>query len=455
MTHYDLALIGTGSGNSVVTPDFDDKTVAVIEEHLFGGTCLNAGCIPTKMFVYASDVADAVRGSDRYGVDATLDAVRWVDIRDRVFRRIDAIEAGGRDYRVNGDNTTAYLGHARFTGPRTLSVEVDGTAHEVSADQIVVAAGARPVVPKVIADSGVAFHTSETIMRIDALPASMTILGGGVVAAEFAHVFAALGVQVRVVARSGMLLRTLDGEVARAFTGLARRQWDVHLNADVTGADQRADGVTLRLADGTEVTSELLLVATGRIPNSDRLDLSAAGIETHADGRIAVDEFGRTAVPGVWSLGDVSSPYQLKHVANAEARAVAHNLAHPDDLRAFDHRFVPHGVFTHPQIATVGLTEEQARAAGHDVVTKTQMFGDTAFGWAMEDTTSFCKLVADRDGTLLGAHLMGPDSTTLIQPLIQAMSFGLKAHEMARGQYWIHPALAEVVENALLGLDTV
>lgn len=454
MTHYDLALIGTGSGNSVVTPDFDDKSVAVIEEHLFGGTCLNAGCIPTKMFVYASEVADAVRGSDRYGVDATLDAVRWVDIRDRVFRRIDAIEAGGRDYRVNGDNTTAYLGHARFTGPRTLSVDVDGTTHEVSADQIVVAAGARPVIPAVIAESGVSFHTSETIMRIDALPASMTILGGGVVAAEFAHVFAALGVRVSIVARSGVLLRPQDGEVARAFTGLARRQWDVHLNADVTGADQSTDGVTLRLADGTAVASELLLVATGRIPNSDRLDLSAAGIETHADGRIAVDEFGRTTAPGVWSLGDVSSPYQLKHVANAEARAVAHNLAHPDDLRAFDHRFVPHGVFTHPQIATVGLTEEQARAAGHDVVTKTQMFGDTAFGWAMEDTTSFCKLVADRDGTLLGAHLMGPDSTTLIQPLIQAMSFGLKAHEMARGQYWIHPALAEVVENALLGLDT-
>ena len=156
----------------------------------------------------------------------------------------------------------------------------------------------------------------------------------------------------------------------------------------------------------------------------------------------------------MWALGDASSPFQLKHVANHEARVVAHNLVHPEDLRSFAHDVVPAAVFTRPQLASVGLTEAEARAAGHDVTTKVQRYGDTAFGWAMEDTTSICKLVADRrTGLLLGAHLMGPQASTLIQPIVQAMVTGLRADDMARDQYWIHPALTEVVENALLGLD--
>jgi mycothione reductase len=133
---------------------------------------------------------------------------------------------------------------------------------------------------------------------------------------------------------------------------------------------------------------------------------------------------------------------------------VAHNLTHPADLRSFDHRYIPSAVFTSPQIATVGLTEEQLSAQGRSYVTKSQAYGDTAYGWAMEDTTGVCKVIADpATGELLGAHLMGPQASNLIQPLIQGMSFGQTAHEVARGQYWIHPALGEVVENALLGLE--
>src|SRR5690606_23421545 len=162
---------------------------------------------------------------------------------------------------------------------------------------------------------------------------------------------------------------------------------------------------------------------------------------------------GRTTATEVWALGDVSAPLQLKHLANHEARVVAHNLAHPDDLRSFVHTNVPAAVFSHPQVAMIGMTEEQAREAGYDVSVKVQRYGDTAYGWAMEDTTGVVKLVADRStGLLLGAHLMGPHASTLIQPIIQAMAFGQGAHEVARDQFWIHPALAEVVENALLGL---
>jgi len=174
----------------------------------------------------------------------------------------------------------------------------------------------------------------------------------------------------------------------------------------------------------------------------------------HEDGRIKVDEYGHTTADGIWALGDVSSPYMLKHVANAETRAVQHNLLHPDDLRAMPHDFVPSAIFTHPQIATVGMDEKDARDKGYDVTVKVQNFGDVAYGWAMDDHTGICKLIADKKtGLLLGAHILGPQASTLIQQLITAMVYGLDMRAFARSQYWIHPALPEVVENAILGLE--
>ncbi|MEO7752574.1 MAG: mycothione reductase [Terracoccus sp.] len=455
--HFDLAIIGTGSGNSLVTPEFDDKRVAIIESGVFGGTCLNVGCIPTKMFVYAAEVADTIRGAGRFGVDGRVDAVRWQDIRDRVFTRIDPIAEGGKNWRIVGPNTTALLGRARFTGERELTVDLhDGTTATLTADQVVVATGAHPHVPDLVRDSGVAFHTSDTVMRIEALPERMAIVGGGYIAVEMAHVFSSLGVQVTVLVRGPQLLRQLDDDLSRRFTAIARGRWDVRTGVELHGLEPLGTDGGARLdlgADGS-LETDLLLVATGRTPNSTDLGLELAGVRCQPDGRVAVDDFGRTTADGVWSLGDVSSTHQLKHVANAEARAVAHNLVHPEDLRGFPHDHVPSGIFSHPQVASVGLTEQECLARGLRHVTKIQSYGDTAYGWAMEDTTSVCKVIADpATGLLLGAHLMGPHATTLIQPLIQAMAFGTPAQLVARGQYWIHPALAEVVENALLGLE--
>ena len=185
--------------------------------------------------------------------------------------------------------------------------------------------------------------------------------------------------------------------------------------------------------------------------------VNPAGVEVTDGGQVVVDEYQRTAARGVFALGDVSSDYQLKHVANHEARVVRHNLLQDwddtDALMSSDHRFVPAAVFTDPQIAWVGMTENEARAKGLDIKVKIQDFGDVAYGWAMEDTTGFAKVIVEADtGKILGAHIMGHQASSLIQPLIQAMSFGLAGQDMARGQYWIHPALPEVIENALLAL---
>ena len=366
--HFDLAIIGTGSGNSLVTPEWEGRRVAIIESGAFGGTCLNVGCIPTKMLVYPAEVATTVHEASRYGVDARVEGVRWRDIRDRVFGRIDPISEGGERYRVEGENTTAFLGRARFTGPRELQVALnDGGTARLTADQVVIATGSHPVVPPVVREAGVPFHTSDTVMRIDTLPERMLIVGGGYIATEFAHVFARLGVEVTLVVRGQRLLRHLDGEVSRRFTEAAVRQWDVRLNTEVDHLTTSAAGeglVDAHLTDSTRIEGALLLVCTGREPSSADLDLRAAGVAQHDDGRVVVDAHGRTSVDGVWALGDVSSDHQLKHVANHEARVVAHNLLHPEDLRAFEERFVPAAVFTRPQIASVGETKEELDADG-------------------------------------------------------------------------------------------
>jgi mycothione reductase len=448
--HHDLLVIGSGSGNSIVDHRFADLDVAMVEHGTFGGTCINVGCVPTKMYVYPADIAQHIRHAGRLGLDATLDKVRWRDIRDRIFGRIDPISVDGHAYRANrSPNFTLYDGHARFTGPKQVSIDGDV---EISADRIVIATGGRPEVPDEVRD--VPHHTSDTVMRIEEVPEHLVIVGSGYIAAEFAHVFSAFGARVSMIGRSSLLLRNQDETVAEHFTRLACDRWDVHLGQPVATARGDWSEVALTLLDGTVVRGDMLLVAAGRIPNGDLLDLEKAGIEADREGRVLVDDQQRTSVDGVFALGDASSPFQLKHVANHEAKVVQHNLLHPGSPRRTDHRFVPSAVFTDPQIASVGRTEAQCRAMGLDYVVKTQDYADVAYGWAMVDKTGFCKLIADRaTGKLLGAHIMGPQASTLIQPVIQAMSFGLGAKEMASGQYWIHPGLPEVVENALLGLD--
>lgn len=478
MPHFDLVIIGTGSGNSIPGPEFDHWNIAVVEDGLFGGTCLNVGCIPTKMYVHPAELADAARHGRPLGINAQLNSVDWPAIRDRIFARIDAIEAGGRSYREGAEcpNITVFSGRGRFTGHKSLHVDMhDGGTAQVTADRFVLAAGSHAVVPHVpglaaaagpdtaAGSSGTAgdgdgapFHTSDTIMRIAALPASIIVLGGGYIAAEFAHVFSSFGVKVTQIARGKRLLKSQDADVSALFTQEASARHEVLLETTVSHAAKAGDGVELEVNGpngASTITADILLIATGRRPNGAGLEVEKTGVALDAHGRVVVDEFQHTAVDGIYALGDISSKFQLKHVANHEAKVVKHNLANPDARISSDHRFVPAAVFTDPQIASVGITEEHAVKAGIPYAVKVQKYGDIAAGWAREDARHFLKVLADpATGLLLGAHVIGPEAATVIQPLIQAMHFGQRAHEVARNQYWIHPALSELVENALLGL---
>ena len=223
--HHDLVIIGAGSGNSIPGPEFDDLDIAIVERGRFGGTCLNVGCVPTKMFVHPADLAEGARSGAALGVKMSIDAVDWAALRDRVFGRIDPIVAAGKEYREGPEspNITVYSGTARFVGHKRLDT---GTGAVVEADRWVLAAGSRATVPDIPGLAlGPRVHTSDTIMYLDDLPRSIVIFGGGEVAAEFAHVFSAFGSDVIQVIRGDRLLRTRDRDISDAFTAAARRQW--------------------------------------------------------------------------------------------------------------------------------------------------------------------------------------------------------------------------------------
>ena len=259
--------------------------------------------------------------------------------------------------------------------------------------------------------------------------------------------------------RSEVLLRREDEEVAKRFTELLGRRVNVRLNTSITAVEDAGDGRVRVHVKGEDETSEpldadVLPVATGQTSNADTPNPARGGIDVDDDGLIVVDSYQRTTADGVFALGDVSSREQLKHIANSDARVVQHNLLHPDSMITNDRRFIPRAVFSMPQVASVGMTESEAAQRGIDYVVSKQDYGETAYGWAMEDSDHFVKLIADAHSKLLlGAHVVGPQASSLMQPLIHAMSFEQPAPEVVRGQYWIHPAMTEVIENALLGLS--
>lgn len=451
MHHYDLVLLGAGSGNMLLNDELTHLRTAIVEQDRFGGTCLNRGCIPSKMFVVTADAIEGARAAARLGVNATVEQADWAAVRDRVFHRIDPLHDSALRYRRE-NGVDVYTETGRFIAPKVLRVGTE----EITADTFVVAVGARPMVPDIPGLDTVPYLTSDTVMRIDDVPASMAVIGGGFIAAEFGHVFGAFGADITIVQRGPRLLTAEDEAVSARFTEIAARRHRVLLDATVTSVERRAGGVAVHVTcpDGDHVVqAESLLVCVGRRPNTDRLDAAAGGLELDRHGHIVTDGAYRTSVPGVWALGDVANHYQLKHLANAEARLVRHNLLHPEDVRTMSDKVAPHAVFTSPQIASTGLTEQEARRQGIAYLVSTRAYADTAYGWALEDTTGFVKILADPVArTILGAHIIGPQAATLIQSLIQAMTLDLTVDRIGQDVLYIHPALTEVVEQALLAL---
>jgi len=454
---FDLIIVGSGSGNSI--PEYlADWNIAIVERGVYGGTCLNVGCIPSKMFVLPADKALDARSGEKLNIDTQFNGADFGAMRDRVFSRIDAISDSGRDYRANGSpNVTLYEGTACFVGDKVFEVAMNDGSDPVriAAPKVLLAAGARPVTPPIPGLSTTGFHTSDTIMRLPALPRRLGIIGGGFIAVEMGHVFSALGSAVTMINRSDGLLRGFDREVSDRFTEVFSERVEVRFGHVPTEVRRNANGeVEVDLAGETLVFDQIL-VATGREPNSDLLDVEQGGLECHHHGTVKVDDTMATSVPGVWAVGDIANSHQLKHLANAEAKVAFWNIAHSDEPgfvpRRQSYKAVPSAVFSNPQVARVGLTEEQAIEQGLPHKVGRRDYGGTAYGWALVDETSFAKVIVNSEtGMIIGAHIIGPQAANLIQPIIQAMELDTPAADVAEKVFYIHPALTEVVENALL-----
>ena len=448
MEEFDLIVIGSGSGLEVSSMAAErGLSVAVVEQGPFGGTCLNRGCIPSKMLIHCADVMETIQRSALFGIKAKVEALDWNFIIRRATEGIDAdalaIEEGNRQ----SPNITVFKGSGRFVGEKTLEVNGD----RIRSETIVIAAGTRPSIPEIPGLSEVPYITSDEALRLPEQPQRLAILGGGYISAELAHFFGALGTEVTIIHRQPIMLRDEDEEVANRFTQVFQRKHKILLNSQASRVYRDGGDIVLEvISDGEtrNVIADVLLVAAGRVPNSDLLSVADTGVETDARGFIKTDEYLQTVAPGIWALGDIVGRYLLKHSANLEASYAAHNIFNPDQWAAIDYHAMPHAIFSSPQVAGVGLTEQRAIELDIPYVSARYDYINTAYGSSIEDRDGFVKVLAHPDTReILGCHIIGTDASMLIQEVTNAMSAGLTVNAITQSIY-VHPALPEVVQRA-------
>ncbi|RDI69506.1 dihydrolipoyl dehydrogenase [Halopelagius longus] len=467
MEEFDFLVIGSGSGLDVANAAANQgQSVAVVERGALGGTCLNRGCIPSKMLLYHADVLETIERAGEFHIDADVTDVAFSDIvrevNDDVEEDSESIRRGLR----SSSQHELFEGEAKFVDERTVEVsggEDDGA--RLRAETVLVAAGTRPTLPDIDGIEGVDYLTSTEALQLEAPPEHLVIVGGGYIAAELGHFFGTFGSDVTIIGRRPSLLPAADEDVAAEFTERYADRFTLHTGYEATAVSETDDGVTVEarpFAYGDEdpdadlepvtVTGDSLLVAAGRRPNTDTLDVDEAGIETDERGFVETDEYLRTTAEGVWALGDIVGEYLLKHSANHEAAAVARNIF-GDELQPVDYTAMPFAVFASPEVAGVGAREEDLRAADAEYATRIYQYDQTARGSAMK-ADGFVKAIIDLDGQILGCHIIGPEASNLVEEVVVAMKAGSGTVQDIRQSVHIHPALSEVVQRAFSGQFT-
>ncbi len=453
---FDVIVIGSGSGLDVANGLASrGMAVAIVEKGPLGGTCLNRGCIPSKMLLHSADVVETIRTANLFGIHVKGYDVDFPAVVRRVTETVDKDSAGIERAFQSIDNPKLFKGDGRFVGMKTL--EVGGET--LQADRVLIASGGRPLIPDVpgLRESG--YITSDEALRLTQQPKELTILGGGYIAVELAHFFGSLGTRVHIVHRHAVLVPREDEEVSRKFTEVFREKHDVLTDYEAVRVSKR-EGVyqvtarSARTVDERVLNSDTLLVAVGRTPNSDLLDVGKTGVKTDAKGFVVTDEYLRTSVPGIYALGDAVGHFLFKHSANLEAQYDYYNLLDPENPVPVDYTAMPHGIFTSPQIAGVGKTEQELKAAKVPYRVGRWNYIDTAMGEALEDRTGFVKLlVAPDSGKILGCHILGTDAATLIHEVLVAMRSGDGTVDNITRTVHIHPALSEVVVRAAANIE--
>jgi len=459
MKEYELIAIGTGSAMSIVSAVIQENPhmkVAVVDKDEPGGICLTRGCIPSKILLYPAELVRTIERIGRFGIETDVKKIDFEKVMERmrtlIYEDINMIREG----LSHSKNIDYYPVIAEFTAPYRLKVG-DKT---ITSKMIFLCTGSKPMIPPITGLEKTEYLTSDTILKINRLPESIAIVGGGYIAAEYGHFLSAMGSKVTIIGRNPQFLPKEEPEVS----ALAKRELQKHMtiitNHEVRETERTFTGKKKMVAvnreneEKVEMIVEEILVATGRSPNTDVLHPERGGIKTDRKGWIIVNEFLATSQPNVWALGDANGKYPFKHVANYEASVVYYNAILKRNVKV-DYHAVPHAVFMYPEIASVGLGEKEAiEKYGRDkVLIGIQRYEDTAKGEAMSVKGYFVKVIVEKKTMkILGAHIIGPHASVLIQEIITLMYTPMQSAEPIINGMHIHPALSEVVERAFHSL---
>ena len=435
---FDLFVIGAGSGGvraARMSASYGARVACAEDTHL-GGTCVNVGCVPKKLFVYGSHYSHDFADSAAYGWDVTTNAFSWPTLRDnktREIERLNGIYAGLLD----GAGVTTVRGTATVTGPHEVSV--DGTAY--STERILIATGSEPFVPEFPGSEHAI--TSNEAFYLETFPQRALVVGGGYIAVEFAGIFNGLGVDTLLSYRGDLLLRGFDGGVRQFVTNeLKESGIDVQLETNVTRINRADSGYAVDFADGSTEQVDLVLYATGRRPRITGLGLAEVGVELADNGAVLVDDYFQSSVPSIYALGDVIDRFQLTPVAIAEAMCLSSNLFKGTQT-AMDYADIPTAVFCQPNIGTVGLTEEQASAQFDDIDVYESEFKPMKHTLTGRNERSMMKLIVDPGSDrVVGAHMVGSDAGEIMQGLGVALKAGATKAQFD-ATVGIHPTAAE------------
>lgn len=461
MEQFDGIVIGAGQAGGPLATALADAgwKMAIVEREHAGGTCVNEGCTPTKTMVASARIAHLARRADEYGVSAGPVSVDQRVIRQRKREIVEQWRAGSRSSLERHAGVTYVEGEASFVDERTVQVRLKaGGARRLRAARgIFINTGQRPRIAPLAGLEDVPYLTNQSIMELGETPEHLLILGGGYVSLEFGQMFRRFGSRVTIVEAAPRFLPREDEDVAQAMAGILQEEGiDIHVDAEATRVERGDDG-TIRLHVKLPTGEAILagshfLMAVGRAPNTDALNLPAAGVETDQRGYIPTDERLETNVPGIYALGDVRGGAAFTHISYDDFRIVRDNLTRGAN-RTVDERLVPYTVFTDPQLAHVGLSESQAREAGYDIRVARLPMDRVARAIETGETRGFLKAIVDADtDQLLGCTMIGVEGGEMMS-MVQIAMMGELPYTALRDGVFAHPLFAESLNNLFLALD--
>ncbi len=447
MKTYDLIVIGSGGGNKIIGSALKlGKKVALIEKGKAGGTCLNRGCIPSKMLIHPANLYKHLNSLDKINLKVHSSEIDFENLIKRINTYTDGTSQKISEGRINNPNVDYYQGKAEFVEDKII--EVNG--ERLTATQIVIATGSRPLIPEIPGLAHTPFMTSNEALRAKRLPKSIIVIGGGYIATELGGAYSSLGSEVTFLVRS-QFLRHVDSEIQEIFVKEFSKDKKVFSNCEFLKAsyqDKKFQVVIKQEGTTQMIEAEELLVCAGITPNSDQLGLNRSNIKVKQNGFIAVGKFLETNVAGVFAIGDVAGNFLFRHSVNFEAEYWIKANYLTKSPNPIEYPPVPAAVFTDPEIASVGLTEEEAKSQKLDYLIGKSKF-NVAMAKARGTEFGLVKLIVERStGCLLGAHIIGEEASTLIQELVLAATLKLTVQQLYQ-QIYIHPALPEVIRGAV------